>query len=455
MLMTRSLCVRILLALVLLAPLGAQSPGAFVDEYVHGFNTGEDAMRQFFEKYALPNPPVEARLNRYREMRQNWGELKSAGPARAEGDGIHAVLRDRSGEAFEFTFRLSGGKLMGIQVEGPIQDASAAAPAGPPLDEKAALAAASAAVEKRVAADEFSGAVLIARGQRVVLETARGFANSETQTPNATGTLFNIGSIPKIFTKLAVAALWRDGKLKLDDTIAKVLPDYPNKDAAATVTVAHLLNMQSGIGDFFGPKYAETPKNNIRTLAGYLELFASEALAFAPGTKQEYSNGGYVVLGLLIERAAGMSYYDYVRKVVFEPAGMTRTSWPEMDIPTRGRATGYTRRLEPGPGNSRRSNIYSLPARGSSAGGAYSTVGDLLKFAVALQAGKFVVPNAPADLQTGGQAIGIAGGAPGLNAAFEMGVGPGYTIIVMSNYDPPAAEALGRELRGVFKRVRP
>jgi CubicO group peptidase (beta-lactamase class C family) len=251
---------------------------------------------------------------------------------------------------------------------------------------------------------------------------------------------------------MAIGQLADSGKVSFDDPIGKYLPDYPNRQAAEKVTVKQLLTMSSGIGDFFGKKYEVAAKDELRDLKDFLPLFAGEPLAFEPGTKRHYSNGGYIVLGLIVEKASGENYFDYVRDHIFKVAGMDNTGHYEADGVVSNLANGYSYRLAPGSGP-RRNNIFSRPLRGSSAGGGYSTVEDLLKFANALDSKKLAIPaslsaNVP-DIPGGGLATGVgaAGGAPGLNAEFDTKVAGGYTIVVMSNYDPPAAEKVGKQIR--------
>ncbi len=294
------------------------------------------------------------------------------------------------------------------------------------------------------AADEFSGVVLIAKNGKPLFQRVVGLANKANNTPNRPDTKFNLGSINKFFTHVAILQLIEAGKLKLDDTIGKHLPAYPNQQAAAKVTLNHLLNMQSGIGDFFGAKFEAAPKDRIRTINDYLPFFADAPLAFEPGTQRKYSNGGYILLGAIIEKVTGQSYYAYVREHIYKPAGMTNTDAYEVDANVPNRATGYTRRSGRG-GDERVDNVYTKPARGSSAGGGYATAQDLLNFELALAAGKLL--DATHSKQMLGN-LGVAGGAPGINAEFTGGHPAGYTVIVLSNYDPPSAENVGRKVRG-------
>lgn len=175
------------------------------------------------------------------------------------------------------------------------------------------------------------------------------------------------------------------------------------------MTVRHLLEMTSGIGDFFGDRYESTPKEKIRSLKDYLPLFADKPLEFEPGTRNRYSNGGYVVLGLIIEKVSGVDYYTYVREHIFKPAAMLDSDSYEKDASIPNRALGYMR-----DGSSWKPNYETLPGRGSSAGGGYSTAHDLLKYTMALKEGTLGEAN---EETRGG--FGIAGGAPGLNASLE------------------------------------
>jgi len=327
--------------------------------------------------------------------------------------------------------------------------AAGAAPSpagGPPQSSAADLAARIRAyIATQAVADTFSGVVLLAKHGQVIYSGAVGMASKEYSAPNTVYTSFNIGSINKLMTRIAIVQLVAQHKLSYDDTIGKLLPEYPNKSASG-VTVRELLEMSSGIGDFFGPAYQATPKAQLRTLADYVPLFAAKPLAFAPGTQQAYSNGGFIALGLIIERVSGMSYYDFIQQHIFGPAGMTASGWFERDIPRPGVASGYTKMTDHGDSPAWLNNIYTAPARGSSAGGGYASAPDLLKFAAALEDGKLL--DAAGTAQVLGPGIGVAGGAPGINADLEIDPQSGYVLVVLSNYDPPSAENVARQIRG-------
>ena len=169
--------------------------------------------------------------------------------------------------------------------------------------------------------DQFSGAVLVGRRGKVLWQKAVGLANRENKTPNTLETQFRNGSMNKMFTATAALKLIDAGKLSLDDTVGKVLPDYPNKEIAAKVTIRHLLTHTGGTGDFFGPLFAKN-RLTLKTHADYVALFGSRAPVHEPGAEFRYSNYGMVLLGAIIERVSGLSYFDFVRTNVYEPAGM-------------------------------------------------------------------------------------------------------------------------------------
>jgi CubicO group peptidase (beta-lactamase class C family) len=286
----------------------------------------------------------------------------------------------------------------------------------------------------------FSGAAIIAKDRAPVVAAAYGQANRERGIANTTSTTFNVGSIGKLFTTCAIYQLIEKGTLRPNDTIGRWLPDYPNREARA-VTIAQLLTMRSGIGDFFGPRFFQGHPERIRGLRDYLPFFARDPLAFKPGSREMYSNGGFIVLGLIVEKASRQDFYAYVKEHIFAPAGMSDSAYPTLDQSAPNRADGYTRQWsDVVTYQTPLRKAHGQPGRGSSAGGAYSTVGDLLKFTHAIQNGTLVRGkyqwNSPGNF--------YVGGTPGWNAAIDME--DDFTIIVLENQDPPAAENLATNL---------
>jgi CubicO group peptidase (beta-lactamase class C family) len=196
----------------------------------------------------------------------------------------------------------------------------------------------------------------------------------------------------------------------------------------------------SGIGGNIFDSPAGGTRHDVRSLRDYLALFVNEPPQFEPGTRNAYSNAGYVVLGLLIERLSGQDYYTYVRDHILEPANMTRTGSFFVDSLPLNTAIGYTTGMENAPpGTPLHPNTQQLPGRGSSAGGGYSTAQDLLRFLKALRENR--IPNGlPAGL-------GIAGGSGGINGVVEGSLPGGYDLVVLANLDPPAAERVAQMTR--------
>src|SRR5438067_2309120 len=181
-----------------------------------------------------------------------------------------------------------------------------------------------AGLAELAARGQLSGTVLIAKHGRPVFEHAYGVANRRTHTPNRLATRFNLASVGKTFTGVAVAQLVQAGKLRFQDRVGKYVPEL-RKDVGDRVTIAELLDHTSGLGDFFGDPGYERLRPRLTSLASYLPLIAEERLQFEPGARFGYSNSGYVLLGLVVERVSGESYYSYVARPVFRAAGTTAT----------------------------------------------------------------------------------------------------------------------------------
>ena len=187
-----------------------------------------------------------------------------------------------------------------------------------------------------------------------------------------------MGSMNKMFTATAILQLVQAGKVKLDAPLGTYLTNYPNRDVATKVTIHHLLTHTGGTGDIFGPEFS-AHRLELKTLDDYVKLYGARGLEFEPGSKWEYSNYGFLLLGVIVERVSGQSYYDYVRDHIFMPAGMTGSGSEPEELAVPGRAKGYMQQK-----GVWMPNTDTLPYRGTSAGGGYTTVGDLLRFASAL-----------------------------------------------------------------------
>jgi D-alanyl-D-alanine carboxypeptidase len=314
------------------------------------------------------------------------------------------------------------------------------------------------AARRLAVADLFSGAVLIERNGRVIFRHAYGLADRERRIANTVDTRFRIGSMNKMFTAVAIMQLVEAGKVKLSDRLGKHLTDYPSKDVAMKVTIRQLLTHTGGTGDIFGPDF-DAHRDELRTISDYIRLYGTRGLEFEPGSRWAYSNYGFILLGAVIEGVTGRSYYDYVRTHIFKPARMTATGSLPEEYAVPDRAVGY---MKP-PGTTKwRPNTNTLPYRGTSAGGGYSTVVDLARFADALLSHKLLgrvyterLITGKVDAFTGERyaygfedrrdergngSVGHGGGAPGMNGDLRIYPKSGDVVVALANMDPPAAE---------------
>ena len=325
-------------------------------------------------------------------------------------------------------------------------------------DHAADIAVLRAKLEAEARADRFAGVVLLARLEtgkpRVLFPGAYGLADREKMVANAIDTRFRIGSMNKMFTAAAILQLVQAGKIRLTDPVGRYIPDYPNKVIARRVTIHHLFTHTGGTGDIFGPEYS-SHLHEMTTHDDWIRLYGKRGPLFEPGTRYAYSNYGMVILGVVIERVSRMSYYDYISENIYRPAGMTHSMPPE-SIPADVRAVGYSRR----EGSTRWTPTSILGNRGISAGGGYSTVGDLLNIAAALTSNRLLNAEYTNLLITGkvdtgrgfryaygfgdsrkngSGSVGHTGGAPGMNGDLRIYPGTGYVFVALSNFDPPAA----------------
>lgn len=329
---------------------------------------------------------------------------------------------------------------------------------GPAMTEAEAIAALQAQLEREAASGRFSGAVKVSKNGKTLFTGAYGLADRDKHTPNKPDTRFRVGSMNKMFTATAVLQLAQAGKLTLNDPIGKYIKDYPNPEVARRVTVHHLLTHTGGTGDIFGPEFFNH-RLELRTHDDYVRLFGKRTSMAVPGP-YAYSNFGMILAGVIVERVSGQSYYGYVEEHIFKRAGMTRTGSQPEDQEVPGRATGYMRSRD---GGGLTPNTEVLPYRGTSAGGGYSTVDDLVKFADALLSHKLLNPRYTEFLlegkvdagegrryaygfederKDGAGAVGHGGNAPGMSGELRIYPKSGYVVAVLCNIDPPAARSV-------------
>ncbi|HXG66675.1 MAG TPA: serine hydrolase domain-containing protein [Blastocatellia bacterium] len=470
-----------------------------VEAFLKAFNSGDPkAMRDFHANNAasgvLSSMSLDDISQQDQQMYNDFGGLELRRVVESGQSSITVLLQAKKGQWLNFRCEVEPApphKIVGLGIE----PASAPADAKPANEPKPPAASANrakrsdaeivAALEKfldeQVKADEFSGTVLLAKDGKTIFEKAYGLASKSFNVPNNIDTKFNLGSMNKMFTAVAIAQLAEQGKLSFNDTVGKHLPNYPNKAVADKVTIHHLLTHTSGMGSYFNQKYIEAAKDRFKKVEDYAPLYVDEPLAFEPGQKWAYSNSGFMLLGAIIEKVSGQNYFDYVREHIYKPAGMTNTDCYEMDTDTPNLAIGYTRGGPDGrrsADGSRKNNLFLHVVKGGPAGGGFSTVRDLLRFDIALRnhkllsakytetvlTGKVDVPRrdgaqAPAGVQVkyaygfmdrvmnGARTVGHGGGFPGINGQLDMYLDLGYTVAVLSNYDPPAAGKVADKAR--------
>jgi len=349
---------------------------------------------------------------------------------------------------------------------------SARPPAGlvePPLTEKQAVEEIRAVMAKVKQKDWYSGTVLVARGAEVLLADFAGEATKAFHVPNNIDTKFNLGSMNKMFTSVAIARLVESGKLSFDDPIGKWVDEtWLPKDVTGKITVRHLITHTSGLGSYFNEAYQKSSRALFRALDDYKPLIKDDKPAFTPGERFQYSNTGMFLLGVVIEKVTGEDYFEHVRKAVYAPAGMTDSDSYEMDYPVENLAIGYSPDLT--SPYKWQNNLYKHVLKGGPAGGGFSTVKDLHRFAQALLSGKLVSRKMRELMWTdfkgasygygfqvvqspGGKAVGHGGGFPGINSQLDIYVDSGYIVAAMCNYDNGASPLAGK-IGTILARVK-
>jgi CubicO group peptidase (beta-lactamase class C family) len=435
---------------VLAAPAIPDTPaGRAFSEWLSAFNAA-DAQRigAFQQKYER-----KGRVEDLLQFRDYTGGFELLRVDESAPERLLALLRENAsgrGTHFELTIQGDGrGDNLIMQIR-PAMLPPEFAP--PRLSMKDAVAALRDRAAEQTKADRFAGALLMAQGDRILVQQAWGLANRESSMPATLDTQFRLGSMNKMFTAVAVLQLVEAGKLSLTGTVGQYLRDYPNRDVATKVTVRHLLTHSGGTGDIFGPEF-DAHRLELQEHRDYVALFGKRAPEFEPGSRDSYSNYGYVLLGALIEAVSGTSYYDYVQKHIYEKAGMHATASLPESVVVPNRSAGYMRE-----GDKWLPNTNTLPYRGMAAGGGYSTVGDLVRFARALEGGKLIskqmLEQATTSQNVGGgygygfgiqgegamRFYGHGGGAPGMNGDLRIYPASGYVLVGLSNLDPPTAE---------------
>lgn len=228
----------------------------------------------------------------------------------------------------------------------------------------------------------YSGTIVVNDNNGMNIELSSGYANRSDELDNRQNTRYGIASGCKLFTAIAICQLVQSGKLsfeaKLKDTINTVFPLWDD-----SITIHHLLTHISGIPDYFDEEvmddfqalWKETPMYTLRYLADFLPLFQNKPMKMKPGERFHYNNAGYILLGLVVEKVSGKQFTDYVEEHIFQRAGMLDSGYFSFDALPARTAIGYMVEVN----GSWRTNLYSLPIRGGSDGGAFITAPDMSK----------------------------------------------------------------------------
>jgi CubicO group peptidase (beta-lactamase class C family) len=347
-------------------------------------------------------------------------------------------------------------------------------PAPGPLTEAQAVAEIGTFVDRLASAEVFSGSVLVTRGGLPIYAEARGLADRNHKVPNRLDTKFNLGSMNKMVTAVAIAQLVEAGKLSFKDSVGKYLGGKGwTKADLGKVRIEHLLSHSSGLGSYFNETYERTARQLFRKVDDYKPLVAEETLAFEPGSRSAYSNTGFLLLGAVIEAVTGNDYFDHVRERVYRPAGMKNSDCYDIDLVVPHLAIGYSPERT-ATGRTWRANTFEHVVRGGPAGGGYSTVEDLLLFAEALRSGRLVSaamtetlwspkPELSANPQYGfgfgisrdalGRSVGHSGGFAGISSVLTFYPEAHVVVVVLSNVDG-GSEPVARKIRETLGRIR-
>lgn len=448
----------------------ASTPAETAEQSVLNALNGSEADRSAlvngaFSTRALQNESAASRLKWLDRLAADSEGLTLISATFPNERMAEAIVRTRRGGKFGklvlFTSKAEPGKISELFVLPARDTAKVKAQAWPkgPLP----LPRIAEEIEKRVASlaaeDNFSGVVLVAKGDRVLFRRAYGLADQQWSIRNRPDTKFHIASIGKMFTAAAILKLAGEPKLSLDDPLAKWVPEYPHAEAAQ-ITLRQLLTHSAGIGEWDNRqvRHDVSGAEAARTMTAPLE--------FKPGARFGYSNAGYVLLQAVIEKATGKPFANALRDLVFTPAGMTHTGlWPVTAV-VPNRATGYLHSEDDPLGlGPRYSNEQFLGYGANGSGGEYSTADDMFAFLKSIANKRLLGVKGTQEMLTpridfagaarpskygygadltscsGHPIFGHEGGGPnsGVSSLAYRTMESGWTIVVLSNYDPPVA----------------
>jgi D-alanyl-D-alanine carboxypeptidase len=445
------------------------SVGKLAQKLIAAINSDEPAAAEQFAAESITEEPWnQMTREKYRSMlsrlREQSGDLHVERIFMADDKNLRLLMASPK-----------AGKKVGLEIVLPTKESTQACwlwihhfPAQSPapfpkqsIDEQEQVAAIVKHLDESAKLGIHSGAVLIAKGDTVLLDKAWGLAQSDTQILNLTKMQYGTASVGKMFTAVAIAQLHQEKKLEYTDTIAQHLPDYPNKAAAEKVQIRHLLAHTAGLGDpFDSPKLANS--KSYKRQSEWFETFADKPLAFEPGKRHEYSNGGYLVLSAIVEKISGLTFAQYLKKNIFDPAGMHHTgrttASEKLPVSVPHAVTVIEDPL--GLKGPQPKAVEKQAEDGVGMGGWTSTTHDLFKFARAVRTNKLIDEAHTREITTGKVAfipppmdvkycygfyempigqdrmVGHSGGGGdlGMGAELEILWNSEHTIVVLSNH---------------------
>jgi len=492
--MHRKFFITLILLLFMLTFAAAQQPGevGFRDDpvvpegikgkrirsIIEAVNSEDPALiRRFIEENCTDRFrnafPMEEHLSTFLNVRQQTGGVEFFGiriysPPRPLETVV--ILKDRNFDSWH-GFRLHFDESEDMRIAG-IRFSGARTPPGlsqPVLSQADFLNSVEELVTRLCGSNLFSGAVLVAQEDKVLWQHACGEASKRFHVPNNIETRFNLGSMNKMFTATAVARLVEQGRLSFQEPIVKYVDEsWLPKEITSKITIHHLLTHTSGLGSYFNDTYMKGSRELYRSVSDFKPLVRGDKPAYEPGERFQYSNTGMLLLGVVIESATGKPYFDAIRELIYEPAGMKRSDSYDMDLPVENLAIGYSPDSESPYGW--RNNLYQHVIKGGPAGGGFSTVGDLHRFARAMITGKLVSPDMLRTMWTdysgeyygygfgvesgpNGKIVGHSGGFSGINSTLDIYVDRGTIVAVMSNISQ-GANPLAQKIKKLLEQTK-
>lgn len=412
-------------------------------------NLSEDVKKHF--------PAKDFAQFNFETCRENGG-LQLVNVAKSDAHSVTALVKGvTSNDWFEATLITDAAGHVDRYFASPTTPPESTMPKD--LGDAAIARDVSEVVAKESRAGRFSGIVVVARGTTIIASANGGYADRAKKTPITTSTQFTLASMGKMFTAAAIGQLVDQKKMSFGDTVGKFFPDYPNRTVRDKVTVGMLLSHTAGMGDFLARRTPEMMKNGVKRAEEFMPLYDKDEPKFPPGTSRSYSNAGLALAGAIVEKVSGEDYPSYIRKHIFATAGMTGSDPNNVPYSGAKLVTPYTKMTKEGMSTTWQEAEHDI---GSPAGGAISTAEDLVRFADALRNGKLeskstfdemIKPHGASgdkygyammiDDVYGRTVVGHEGGFSGVNTELSMVLGSPYTIVVLANQDPPAAELVG------------